>query len=54
MNLIGNGIATVAIARWDNALDLDRVQQVIHEQRGETPPAITAAAHSADAVATQG
>ena len=47
-------IATIAIARRDNALDLDRVQQVIHEQRGETAPAITAAAHTADAAATQG
>ncbi len=54
VNLIGNGVATIAIARWDNALDLDRVQQVIREQRGEIAPAITAAAHSADAVATQG
>lgn len=54
VNLIGNGIATIAIARWDNALDLDRVQQVIREQRGEIAPAITAAAHTADAVKTQG
>ena len=54
VNLIGNGVATIAIARWDDALDLDRVRQVIREQRGEIAPAITAAAHTADTVATQG
>ena len=54
VNLIGNGVATIAIAHWDNALDLDRVRQVMREQRGEAAPAITAAAHAADAAATQG
>ena len=28
-NLIGNAVATVAIARWDNALDLDRARSVL-------------------------
>jgi aerobic C4-dicarboxylate transport protein len=28
-NLIGNAVATVAIARWDNALDLARARQVL-------------------------
>ena len=28
-NLIGNAVATVAIARWDNALDLDRARHVL-------------------------
>jgi aerobic C4-dicarboxylate transport protein len=28
-NLIGNAVATVAIARWDGALDLDRAQGVL-------------------------
>jgi aerobic C4-dicarboxylate transport protein len=28
-NLIGNAVATVAIARWDNALDLPRAQAVL-------------------------
>jgi aerobic C4-dicarboxylate transport protein len=28
-NLIGNAVATVAIARWDNALDLERARQVL-------------------------
>ena len=36
VNPIGNGIATTAIARWDGALNLGRVRQVIREQRGET------------------
>jgi aerobic C4-dicarboxylate transport protein len=28
-NLIGNAVATVAIARWDNALDLERARHVL-------------------------
>jgi aerobic C4-dicarboxylate transport protein len=54
VNLIGNGVATIAIARWDNALDLERVRQVIREQRGEARPSITALAHSAEAPETHG
>jgi aerobic C4-dicarboxylate transport protein len=30
VNLIGNSVATVAIARWDGALDLDRAKAVLH------------------------
>jgi aerobic C4-dicarboxylate transport protein len=52
VNLIGNGVATIAIVRWDNALDLETVRQVIREQRGEAPPRITAEAHTAEAVET--
>ena len=33
-NLIGNAVATVAIARWDNALDLDRARAVLAQQSG--------------------
>ena len=33
-NLIGNGIATIAIAKWDGALDQAMVQEVINEQNG--------------------
>ena len=54
VNLIGNGVATIAIARWDGALDLERVRQVIREQRGEATPAITALAHSAEAPEAHG
>src|SRR6476646_8036993 len=39
-NLIGNGIATIAIAKWDGALDRSMVQEVIDEQNGKAPPTI--------------
>ena len=35
-NLIGNAVATMVIARWDNALDLDRARAIL---AGEPPPA---------------
>jgi len=35
-NLIGNAVATMVIARWDNALDLDRARAILD---GEPPPA---------------
>jgi aerobic C4-dicarboxylate transport protein len=28
-NIIGNGVATVAIARWEGALDTDRMKRVL-------------------------
>ena len=28
-NLIGNGVATVAIARWEGALDRDKMHRVL-------------------------
>jgi len=36
-NLIGNGVATVAIAWWDRALDLQRAREVL-ARHGESPP----------------
>jgi aerobic C4-dicarboxylate transport protein len=39
-NLIGNGVATIAIAKWDGALDQAMVQEVIREQNGEAPPRV--------------
>jgi aerobic C4-dicarboxylate transport protein len=33
-NLIGNAVATVAIARWDGALDLDRARRVLDDPPG--------------------
>jgi aerobic C4-dicarboxylate transport protein len=36
-NLIGNAVATVAIARWDNALDLERARQVLSSPLWEEP-----------------
>jgi aerobic C4-dicarboxylate transport protein len=40
-NLIGNGVATIAIAKWEGALDRDTVAAVIAEQKGERPASIT-------------
>ena len=34
-NLIGNAVATMVIARWDNALDLERARAILD---GEPPP----------------
>jgi aerobic C4-dicarboxylate transport protein len=39
-NLIGNGVATIAIAKWDGALDQTMVREVVEEQRGLAPPQI--------------
>ena len=38
-NLIGNAVATVAIARWDNALDLPRAQAMLRNPSSEDPDA---------------
>ena len=38
-NLIGNAVATVAIARWDNALDLPRAQAMLRNPSSEVPDA---------------
>jgi aerobic C4-dicarboxylate transport protein len=37
-NLIGNAVATVAIARWDKALDLDRARGIL-ATHGDPQPA---------------
>jgi aerobic C4-dicarboxylate transport protein len=37
-NLIGNAVATVAIARWDNALDLERARQVLARPWEDSTP----------------
>lgn len=42
VNLIGNGVATIAVAKWEGALDMDRVRQVIAEQKGQRPRETTA------------
>lgn len=46
VNLIGNGVATITIAKWEGALDEKTVKAVIAEQRGDVPRQITAAAPS--------
>ena len=33
-NLIGNGVATLAVARWDNALDVPRMRRILN---GDAP-----------------
>ena len=35
-NLIGNSLAAVVVARWDNALDMDQLQRVLAGRDGET------------------
>ena len=40
-NLIGNAVATVAIARWDNALDLPRAQAMLRDPAAADVPAGT-------------
>jgi aerobic C4-dicarboxylate transport protein len=34
MNVIGNGVATVVVAKWDGALDVAQMQQVLGLKRG--------------------
>jgi aerobic C4-dicarboxylate transport protein len=40
-NLIGNGVATIAIAKWEGALDQEAVRTIIAEQKGELPRRLT-------------
>jgi aerobic C4-dicarboxylate transport protein len=35
-NLIGNGVATVVVSKWEGALDTDRLQQVLTSEAGVT------------------
>lgn len=37
-NLVGNGVATIAIARWDGALDRERLRETLERT---PPPAVT-------------
>ncbi len=37
INLIGNGIATMAVARWDNQLDLEQMRAELKPARGQRP-----------------
>ena len=39
-NLIGNGVATVVISKWENALDVDRMNKHLNnetEAEADTP-----------------
>jgi hypothetical protein len=53
VNLIGSGITTNAIARWHNTLDLEKVWQVVREQRGEARPKLQQQPDTAEVVETQ-
>ncbi|WP_434633301.1 dicarboxylate/amino acid:cation symporter [Chromobacterium sp. CV08] len=37
-NLIGNGVATVVVARWEKALDVERMRQVLEGSEPPAPP----------------
>ncbi|WP_199181110.1 dicarboxylate/amino acid:cation symporter [Chromobacterium alticapitis] len=37
-NLIGNGVATVVIAKWEKALDVERMKQVLDDAPPSEPP----------------
>jgi aerobic C4-dicarboxylate transport protein len=34
-NLIGNGVATVVVSRWENELDMNRMTQVLNNETEE-------------------
>jgi len=40
-NLVGNGVATLVVARWEGALDRDRLRQVLHGEIAAPEPANT-------------
>ncbi|MDV4179538.1 hypothetical protein R1521_13600 [Rhizobium brockwellii] len=46
-NLIGNGVATIAIAKWEETFDRATVDAVIAEQRGDIPRRIIVVTHEA-------
>jgi aerobic C4-dicarboxylate transport protein len=31
-NLVGNGVATVVVSRWENELDMDRMARVLNNE----------------------
>lgn len=35
-NLIGNGVATIVVARWEGAMDIDRARAVLDREPGES------------------
>jgi aerobic C4-dicarboxylate transport protein len=37
-NLVGNGVATVVVARWEGAVDLDRMRTVLESDAGADHP----------------
>ena len=39
-NLVGNGVATVVVSRWENELDMKRMTRVLNNETDEEPEAI--------------
>jgi len=37
-NLVGNGVATVVVSRWENELDIDRMTRVLNQEELEDEP----------------
>ena len=55
-NLVGNGVATVVVSRWERELDKDRMSQVLNkesEAEAEEPEAILEGIPTPDAAAGQ-
>ena len=46
-NLIGNGVATVALARWENDLDQDQLRRTLGAAGAEVSPSRDARDHAA-------
>jgi aerobic C4-dicarboxylate transport protein len=46
-NLIGNAVATMVIAKWDNALDLERARAILagRDPASATQPAFVEPSH---------
>ena len=38
-NLVGNAVATIVVARWENGLDMEQLQKTLHPHQGENPSA---------------
>jgi hypothetical protein len=51
VNVMGSGRATIALARWDNAVDLEKVRQVVPEQGGKHRPGSPERAHLGESLA---
>jgi len=55
-NLVGNGVATVVVSRWERELDKDRMSQVLNQEseaEAEEPEAILEGIPAPDAAAEQ-
>lgn len=42
VNLIGNSVATLAIAKWDGALDISKTREIIRRQQAGEPMPVAA------------